>query len=289
MKNCFFILFALLSYACTTQQKKVKNDRSLTIEASYLGQKPPGLKAEYFAPSIVTTRYMEFFGSFSPDLKEFYFLRKGGTYKKATLVVIQFKNNQWVESVVLPTGTSVGEPTISPDGNRIYLDYRYVERTDTGWSSIKSLGKPFEDIPIMRLTSSSFGTYVFDERKEIGTIRYSKLQDGKRQKPKVFNKEINTGKWIAHPFIAPDESYLIWDCERKGGYGETDLYISFRQENGSWGPAINLGKGINTEKNELFGSVTPDGKYLFFHTYLGKGKANISWVDAQVIENLRQK
>ena len=275
--------------ACTPKNKKEKDSIPLTIETSYLGQKPPGLKAEYFAPDIVTTEHMEFFGSFTPNLKEFYFLRKGGEYKNATLVVIEFKNNKWIESIVLPTGTGIGEPSMSTDGNTIYLDYRYIERTNTGWSSIKSLGKPFENIPIMRLTASSFGTYVFDEREEIGTIRYSKLINGKRQAPKSFGKEINTGKWIAHPFIAPDESYLIWDCEKKGGFGETDLYISFRMENDSWGPAINMGKNINTEKNELFGSVTPDGKYLFFHTYLGKGKSNISWVDAQVIENLRNE
>ena len=55
------------------------------------------------------------------------------------------------------------------------------------------------------------------------------------------------GEWKAHPFIAPDESYLIWDDEREGGYGDNDLYISFRQQDGSWGAAINLGDKINTE------------------------------------------
>ncbi|MDN5201711.1 hypothetical protein QQ008_10070 [Fulvivirgaceae bacterium BMA10] len=247
------------------------------------------MKAEIFAPGIVTTEHMEFFGSFTPDLKEFYFKRNGGKYKKSTLVVIRYKNNRWVESVVSPAEASVGEPSISPDGNTIYLDSRYIKRTNSGWSAVKSLGAPFKDIPIMRLTASVNGTYVFDEREEIGTIRYSRLIDGKREAPKAFGKEINTGKWIAHPFIAPDESYLIWDCEREGGYGDSDLYISFRQEDGSWGPTINMGKDINTEREDIYGSVTPDGKYLFFHTYLEKGKANIYWVDAQVIENLRNQ
>jgi len=35
------------------------------------------------------------------------------------------------------------------------------------------------------------------------------------------------GKYNAHPFIAPDEAYIIWDGERDSGYGDTDLYISF--------------------------------------------------------------
>ena len=290
MKNTCFLLILILALflnACYSKKQHSKDSDSPNLESLYLGQKPPGLKAEVFAPGIVTTEHMEFFGSFSPDLKEFYFKRKGGKYQKSTLVVIKYENNQWKESVVLPTKASEGEPSISPDGNTIYLDYRYIERTPSGWSSVKSLGTSFKDIPIMRLTASTNGTYVFDEREEIGTLRYSRLINGKHEAPKAFSKEINKGKWTAHPFIAPDESYLIWDSEREGGYGETDLYISFRQENGAWGPAINMGTEINTKDNETFGSVSPDGKYLFFHTYLGKGKASIFWVDAQVIENLR--
>ena len=155
-------------------------------EGPYLGQKPPGLIAEVFAPGVVTTEHMEFFGSFTPDLKEFYFKRKGGEFQKSTLVVIQNRNNRWVESVVSPDEASVGEPSVSTDGNIIYLDNRYIERTDSGWSAVKSLGVPFKDIPIMRLTASANGTYVFDEREKIGTLRYSRLIDGKREAPRAF-------------------------------------------------------------------------------------------------------
>ena len=289
---CFLFLtfvLAICLIACNVNKQNLKDGESIPKEALYLGQKPPSLVPEAFAPGMVTTEHMEFFGSFSPDLKEFYFKRKGGKYEKSTLVVIQYENNRWIESVVSPPEASIGEPSISPDGNIIYLDSRYIERTSSGWSPVKSLGTPFVDIPIMRLTASSNGTYVFDEREEIGTIRYSRLINGKREAPKAFGEEINSGKWIAHPFIAPDESYLIWDSEREGGYGDSDLYVSFRQNDGSWGSAINLGADVNTEHEDIYASVTPDGKYLFFHTYLGEGKADIFWVDAQVIERLRNK
>mgnify|MGYP000662715660 CR=1 FL=1 len=286
----FIVLgFAILFTGCNTQNQDLPDDESLPNEQLYLGQKPPGLKAEVFAPGIVTTEHMEFFGSFTPDLKELYFKRKGGVYEKSTLVVVRYEDNEWKESIVSPEEASVGEPSLSPDGNTLYLDSRYIERTDSVWSDVKSLGAPFTEIPIMRLTASNNGTYVFDEREEIGTIRYSRMNDGKREAPRAFGEAINTGKWTAHPFIAPDESYLIWDSEREGGYGDSDLYVSFRQEDGSWGIAQNLGEGVNTEHEDIYGSVTPDGKYLFFHTYLGEGQASIFWVDAQVIENLRHK
>ena len=112
---------------------------------------------------------------------------------------------------------------------------KYRERTESGWSEVKSLGAPFNDMPIMRLTASSKGTYYFDEATKVGNIRYSRLIDGKREAPKSVSEEINTGKWTAHPFIASDESYIIWDSEREEGFGDSDLYISFRQHDGSWG------------------------------------------------------
>jgi hypothetical protein len=77
--------------------------------------------------------------------------------------------------------------------------------------------------------------------------------------------------------------------EKKGRYGDADLYISFRQDDGSWGSSINLGDKINTEYAEAYGSISPDGKFLFFHRSYGNNKADIFWVDAQVIFSLKNK
>lgn len=282
------ISIVLLFSIITVSGNSYSKDKSPILKGLYLGQKPPGLIPELFAPSILNKGFRAAGAAFSPDLKEFYFRRRGGEYKKNTLVVIQYKDNQWIESVVPPRA---GQPFISPDGHILYLGNVYRERTHSGWSEVKSLDAPFKDFPIMRLTTSSKDTYYFDEATKIGNIRYSRLIDGKREAPRSISKEINTGKWTAHPFIAPDESYIIWDSERDGGYGDSDLYISFRQQGGSWGTGINLGDKINTKFQDQYGSVTPDGKYFFFHRSYGNGgdKADIYWVDAQIIEALRSK
>ena len=151
------------------------------------------------------------------------------------------------------------------------------------------------EIRIMSLTASANGTYAFDEigSDGDGVIRYSRLIDGKREEPRPFGKEINTGTWNAHPFIAPDESYIMWDGERESGYGNSDGYISFRQKDGSWGAAINLGDEINTEAEEGGPRITPDGKYLFFNRVVTPAigdagpHSDLFWVDAQIIETLR--
>ena len=84
----------------------------------------------------------------------------------------------------------------------------------------------------------------------------------------------------------------MWDSEREGGFGKADSYISFRQQDGSWGAAINLGNKINTDAWDAGASVTPDGKYLFFNRNMGSDNyenVDIFWVDAQIIETLRPK
>lgn len=207
------------------------------------------------------------------------------------LVVVQNSKNQWKKSVVSPR---VGMPFISPDGKRMYLSKKYRERTNKGdWSELKNLDAPFDSLPTMRLTVSSKGTYFFDEFKRdfTGDIRYSRIIDGKYEEPKLLNKKINTGDSF-HPFIAPDESYLIFDSEREGGYGDSDIYISFRKQDDSWGNPINLGDKINTKAWESCASITPDGKYLFFNRNMGSDKyenVDIFWVSSQVIEKLRPK
>jgi len=276
-----FILICAISLNTVLAQENIENDSSFPIlEGPYLGQKPPGLVPEVFAPGVLSTEHRDGSAFFTPDLKEFYFTRKDVNNGKWSLVVFKSENNRWRESVV---GPRVGRPIFAPDGKTMHLGNKYMERTETGWSAVKSLGPMFdrEDWGIMRLSASAKGTYVFDDYKSNDVIRISALRDGKREEPRLLGKEINTGKWTAHPFIAPDESYLIWDSERENGYGDTDLYISFKQQDGSWGAAINMGDKINTSAGEGGGYVTPDGKYFFFN------RAGIFWVDAKIIETLR--
>ena len=296
MKKVSASILALLVSACsenpivtTTKPISVDAVNSTTNELSPLGQEPPGLTSKSFAPGLVSNKGFETQAAFSPSMREFYYVGQSAG-EKSKRYVVQYKDGAWRKSVMEFTSGVF----ISTDGNTMHAGGEYRERTDTGWSDKKKLGAPFDEIPIMVLTASNADTYFFDERTETGTIRTSRLVDGVREAPKALGENINTGKYTAHPFIAPDESYLIFDSEREDGYGDSDLYISFRQQDASWGPAINMGEDINTKSGDSHGSVTPDGKYFFYSTRkLGEGVSeddlSIFWVDALVIENLRDK
>lgn len=270
--------------ACAYTQTKTADDSTL-----YLGQTPPGLTPEPFAPGLVTSDFWEYGAAFTPDLKELYFIRSGGEYEAMTFMLFQYEDGQWTESVISPR---VGQPIISPDGKTMHLGKRFKVRTNDGWSDIQDLGGEFEAYRIMRLTASESGTYYFDEvgNDGDGVIRYSRMVDGKREAPQPASDAINTGTWLAHPFIAPDESYILWDGKRDEGHGDSDIYVSFKQADGSWGAARNLGDKVNTDAWEAAASISPDGKYLFFHRNVGSKNyenVDIFWVDAQILEDLR--
>ncbi|MDE1206726.1 DUF5050 domain-containing protein [Tenacibaculum larymnensis] len=278
----------------TSTQENISNFPP--IKDRYFGEKSPGLIPKLFAPNLLSPDGLFEGGGFSPDMKEYYFTRKNGKYKKRTFFVIRYENNKWGRE----SETNIKWPGFSKDGTIMYVEKKYRERTSTGWSEFKSQGEFLEN-QAHGLSRSSKGTCYFGfyakEDKGNGSIRFSRIIDGKHEKPVKMGTEINTGKDIAHPHIATDESYLIWDVVREDGFGQADIYISFRDKDGHWLPAKNMGAQINTEHQESSPSVTPDGKYFFFTrgdweikedgstNYVGKKY----WIDAKVIENLRPK
>ncbi|MFY0602768.1 MAG: PD40 domain-containing protein [Flavobacteriaceae bacterium] len=301
MKNYIIKFSVLLSVifwsSCKTEKSKYQDYDSLAIEKPYLGQKPPGLTPIPFAPGLVSTEIHETNSAFTPDMKAFYFVRRGEENKTSAFYEYKYNeiNGNWEKSEI--ASPWIGRPVITPDGKTMHLGDRYLKKTESGWSELQRLAPPIvsnDSMYIMRLSSSANGTYYFDTYKENDStfpIRYSRLIDGKHEEPIALPKAINTGTFISHPFIAPDESYLLFDAQREDGFGDSDIYISFKQKDGTWGNAVNLGDKINTNAWEASASITPDGKYLFFNRNVGSDEGenvDIFWVSTKVIEKLKQ-
>lgn len=292
------LLGGLSLIGCNSKKEESKDNTKITIANPYLGQKPPELTPIPFAPGLVSTEIYEYDGAFTPDLKAFYFIRRGEENKKSAFYEYKYNeiNKIWEKSEV--SSPWIGRPVIAPDGETMHLGDRYLKRTESGWSELQKLEPPIvsnDSMYIMRLSPSANGTYYFDTYKENDStfpIRYSRLINGKYEEPKALPKAINTGAFLSHPFIAPDESYLLYDAKREDGFGDSDIYISFKQKDGTWGNAINLGDKINTNAWEASASITPDGKYLLFSRNVGSENyenVDIFWVDAKVIFDLKTK
>lgn len=308
------------------------------LKSPYLGQKPPGMTAEIFAPDIISTGHAEKSGFFSPKGKEFYFLVLGET--ASFIAFMRLEEKGWTRPQLAPFSGKYddGEFSLSPDGNALYFTSNrpiagigkpedhynlwVVTRTKTGWSEPSSLDSSINsqdpDLFPHSPSVTSDGTLYFYLRTkdEQGNwdIYSSRLVEGRYTRPERLGDEINSDQWEFDPFIAPDESYLIFCSRALGGYGASDLYISFRKKDGSWTKALNLGDKVNSIRWEFCPCITPDGKYLFFASNRrfklsrskttmtfeakiklldrelnspGNGHSDFYWVDAKIIEELK--
>jgi Tol biopolymer transport system component len=301
------------------------------FKGSYLGQKPPGMTPEIFAPGILSTGYSEAFISFTPDGKELFYSLSGAPYN--VIFYMKEENGRWTKPKVAPfSGKYWAEFNISPDGKKIALSTRQpldckgepkkhaeiwiVKRTDTGWGEPKNLGPPINSekssnaYPSFTKNDNLYFSSVHEGSMNNDYIYMSKFVEGRYTEPHNLGDAINSELPDVDPFIAPDESYLIFFRinDRTGA----DLYISFKNKDGSWTKATNMGEKINSTAREICPRVTPDGKYFFFSsnrrihkpfsevpiTYEekikilnspGNGSYDIYWVDAKVIEILKPK
>ncbi len=121
-------------------------------------------------------------------------------------------------------------------------------------------------------------------------IYYFKHGDSGHEKPILLPSPINSTYFDWTPFIAEDESYLIFSSNRPGSkdkYG--DLFISFKDKNDNWTEPISLGDKVNTDKQERFPSVSKDLGILFFTRATDSNYDDIFWIDSKIIDEIRDR
>lgn len=79
-----------------------------------------------------------------------------------------------------------------------------------------------------------------------------------------LNKNINTKYYESHASLSSDGNKLYFTSNREGGSGGLDIYVSDKDGEGDWGPALNLGKEINTVFNEDNPFITGNDSILYF-------------------------
>ena len=272
------------------------------ISGSYMGQKPPGLIPEKFMPGVVSTDdHVEFIFTISRDGNEILLTR---SIEGADVIMSSKRSPEgWSAPQAVEALNDVGafEQHWSPERDRVYFSRMasppgvefedppktreeeamlvgvwYMDRLDSRWS------EPVYCTHGMYVTTTRDGTiYTTDIRGPVG-VSCSRLIDGKYSDLQMLGGGVNDPASGVHPCVDPDETFIVFDSQREGGYGKGDLYVCFRQADGVWSDAVNLGEAINSEGTEFCPSLSPDGRYLFYSS-----EADIYWVDIQVIENLR--
>lgn len=299
----------ILSAACLAQDNPKDNTEFPILTGPYLGQKPQGMVPERFAPDIIPIEDIEHcFPTFSPDGREVLWmtLKRGS---KPKIMHMQEINGRWTPPGVAPFSGEYSDmqPVFSPDGKRLYyvsvrpggygkLDIWYVEKTGDGWSEPINPGSPpnsedSETQPTFTGDGSVYFVSAMDSVEWDNGIYRCRYVDGRYLEREALAPPINGKDCDSYPFIAPDESYLMFGSCRPGGKSvETDVYISFRNDDGSWAEPQHMGKAINNGRTVTFPYLTIDGKYLFIGRFIEgeDGTDAFFWMDSGIIDSLRE-
>jgi Tol biopolymer transport system component len=259
-----------------------------------------------FAPGIITSANINHSApAFSPDGNEVYWSRVLMDSSRVRILYMRLVEGQWTEPRVVPFSSNADDdcPVFSPDGKTLFfVSHRpidpsatdakeniwYVQRQDSGWSAARPVAPAVNKMNLhwQVSVSSAYTLYFSCSQDKTSSIYCSRFIDGKYAEPTPLPYPINSGDGEETPYIAADESYVIFSSQRKGGYGGADLYVSFKSKRKEWLEPVNLGDKVNSPSYELLPLLSPDGKYLFFASARG-GEYDIYWVSAQVIERLK--
>lgn len=135
-------------------------------------------------------------------------------------------------------------------------DIFYIDPSTEGWMMAEELAGV--NTPYLDASPSFDGwadvLYFHSNRPDgLGSedIYFSRRVKGKWQKPQNLGEPINTPGVEAAPCISEDGEMLFFCCDREGGFGGLDIWVSLRTE-GGWSEPLNLGSRINTAYNEKF-------------------------------------
>ena len=77
--------------------------------------------------------------------------------------------------------------------------------------------------------------------------------------------ELNTQYYEDAPWVSSDGKLILFQSDRPGGYGGTDIWCAFWDEGSQkWGSITNLGPNVNTSEHERFPRIAEDAQLLFF-------------------------
>jgi Tol biopolymer transport system component len=273
----------------------------------YFGQTPPEKTPKIFAPRFICLdNRFESRGAFSPDGKSFYFTVVNNDFTSQKILYTELKKGTWSKPDTASFSKKFNnhEPFISSDNQKLYFssdrdkdllqnkkDFFVTGKVKGLWGEPTKLNGPINSpYPELFFNQSKNGTIYFTSSRPGGVgkwdIYFVKSNKGRYDKLENIGSPINQ-VFTWDPCIAPDESYLIFGAGRADGYGQSDLYISFRK-NGAWTEPKNLGSSINTKANEFGPFLSPDNEYLFFCRHDGV-KGDIYWVSLSVINDYRDK
>lgn len=226
------------SIPCKRYAEQTKKLKELADFRNFQKQNPVDFSPKNLGSNI-NSQADEYLPCLTADVSQLLFTRRD---KAEDFFISYNENGKWTKAEKLPSllnsNYNEGAASLSPDGRFIYF---------TRCGADDGLG--------------SCDIYVSEK---IG---------GEWQEAKNLGANINSSAWDSQPCIASDGRTLFFVSNRKDGFGKSDIYYSYLQDNGQWTKAKNCGTNINTKGNEMSPFVHQSNTALYFASdeHLGMG------------------
>ncbi|MBL7186631.1 MAG: PD40 domain-containing protein [Phycisphaerae bacterium] len=235
----------------------------------------------------------DYFPNISVDGLTLYFQsRRSGSYGPYDLWVTTRRttDDQWGEPVnlgpVVNSSAQDGGPSISADGLSLYFhsvrsgvaDVWVTTRATTSgaWLEPVNLGPTVNSSAsdvCPRISSDGLSLFFESARdggyggRDLWVTTRATLADA--WGPAVnLGPNVNTSDGEVGLDVSADGLALIFSSNRPEGSGDYDLWVTTRSTvSDPWGPAANLGQGINTIYGESGPNISADGLSLYFCDY----------------------
>lgn len=265
------------------QAKSQENGDSVKITVTNVGD-VINTAYDEFAPIISADGYMMIFTSSRPIGKKA--IAKKLLAGNENIYVSYYDDYTWKWSEPKLLGESINQPeknnsaiSLSNDGQRLLLFrgdpdgniYETVLKGDE-WSEPVKLPEPINSK--MHESSASISpdgrTIYFVSNRKGGQGKldiWMCHQDnmGTWGKAENLGSEINTPENEEGVFIHPDGKTLYFSSKGHNSIGGFDVFKTVL-EDGKWGTPVSLGNLINTPEDDLFFSITADGKTGYYST-----------------------
>lgn len=304
------LIFGLFLTSATWSLLQAQDTVDCRYKGDYLGKKPPGLVAAEFDAGELTGDLNSFNFSFSPDGLELFFSYVNRS-DSGEFICYEIKHMKrigegWSEpqTAFFSGKHSDVDVTFSPDGQMLFfasdrrdaasenMDIYYIEKKSNGWSEPIFGGEEVgsKDGSEVHACLSNKGNLFFRSNRPGGyghdDIYKASYVNGAFQDVVNMGPKINTAHMETDCFVAPDESFLLFNTRRPEDDNLYKIYVSFQLEEGNWSKAVPLGEEVTSIYGAIGSTLTPDGKYLLFSSRRGDKRAKY-WISTEVIEKLR--
>ena len=236
------------------QANSIRGNCEFAIQAL---KKPRNFEPKNIGPGI-NTKDPEYFPTITVDGKTILFTRRiydaQSPFKEQEDFFVSHLNDKGIWETAQPMPSNVntvlneGAPTISADGRTLI----FVACSDQSGNNVYGEN---------RIGKGSCDLFL---TKKLGTVWSNPIN---------LPGSVNTGSWESQPSLSADGKslYFIKRVSRRGEPIDSDIFVSYKQDDEQWGKPERLPMHINTPFAEESVLIHPDGQTLYFASRGHKG------------------